>query len=93
MSRHIKATERSWPEHDANARFSELLQTCLSEGPQLVTRLGAEVAVLVKVEEWRRLQASACPSLKQLLLAKGARFTTVSGTRSTVRRRTPAAAR
>ena len=35
---------------DAKARFSELLETCLREGPQLVTRRGADAAVLVT--EW-----------------------------------------
>lgn len=60
---------RSWPVQDAKARFSELLEACIQDGPQLVTRRGAEAAVLIPVEEWRRLQASARPSLKQLLLA------------------------
>ena len=32
---------KAWPVHDAKARFSELLETCLREGPQLVTRRGA----------------------------------------------------
>jgi prevent-host-death family protein len=58
----------SWPVQDAKARFSEFLDACLAEGPQLVTRRGAETAVLVPVAEWRRLQATARPSLKQLLL-------------------------
>jgi antitoxin Phd len=38
---------RAWPVQDAKARFSELLDTCLAEGPQIVTRRGAEAAVLV----------------------------------------------
>lgn len=60
---------RIWPVQDAKARFSEFLDACLIEGPQLVTRRGAEAAVLVPVDEWRRLQAAARPSLKQLLLS------------------------
>jgi toxin FitB len=36
-----------WPVQDAKARFSEFLDACLSEGPQMVTRRGAEAAVLV----------------------------------------------
>ena len=39
----------------------------MADGPQLVTKRGAEAAVLVPVDEWRRLQAAARPSLKQLL--------------------------
>ncbi len=60
---------QAWPVQDAKARFSEFLEACLADGPQLVTRRGAEAAVLVPVDEWRRLQASARPSLKALLLA------------------------
>lgn len=64
---------RKWPVQDAKARFSELLATCLAEGPQMVTKRGFEAAVLVSVEEWRRLQSVARPSLKQLLLSDEAR--------------------
>ena len=62
-----------WPVQDAKARFSELLDACVSEGPQVVSRRGTETAVLVPIAEWRRLQATARPSLKQLLLADSAR--------------------
>ena len=55
---------QAWPVQDAKARFSEFLEACLQEGPQLVTRRGAEAAVLVPVEEWRRLQSAARPSLR-----------------------------
>ena len=60
---------RRWPVQDAKARFSELLEASLNEGPQIVTRRGVETAVLVPFEEWRRLQSSARPTLKELLLA------------------------
>ena len=59
----------TWPVQDAKARFSELLEACMQEGPQLVTKRGAEAAVLVDVAEWRRLKQAARPSLKALLLA------------------------
>jgi antitoxin Phd len=64
---------QSWPVHDAKAHFSKLLETCMTEGPQLVTRRGLEAAVLVPIDEWRRLQATTRPSLKQLLLSPDAR--------------------
>ena len=54
---------RSWPVQDAKARFSELLDTCLKEGPQLVTKRGANAAVLVPADEWERLQRSR-PSMR-----------------------------
>jgi prevent-host-death family protein len=62
-----------WSFQDANARFSEMLKTCLEEGPQLVSRYGADAAVLVPVHEWRRLQHMARPGLKELLLSDEAR--------------------
>ena len=63
----------TWPVQDAKARFSELLDACMSEGPQLVTKRGAEAAVLVGISEWRRLKEAARPSLKHLLLAPSGR--------------------
>ncbi len=62
-----------WPVQDAKARFSALLNACLNEGPQVVTRRGTETAVLVAIDEWHRLKAATRPSLKQLLLADSAR--------------------
>jgi antitoxin Phd len=77
----------SWPVQDAKARFSEFLDACLVEGPQMVTKRGAEAAVLVPVEQWRRLQAAAQPSLKQLLLSDGARSEALTPARGQARRR------
>jgi antitoxin Phd len=59
---------RAWAVQDAKARFSEMLETCLKEGPQVVTRRGAEAAVLVAMTDWRKLQRQAKPTLKELLL-------------------------
>ena len=65
---------KTWAVQDAKARFSELLDTSLREGPQIVTRRGAEVAVLVPADEWKRMQKSARSTLKELLLADAPRF-------------------
>lgn len=78
---------QTWPVQDAKARFSEFLETCMAEGPQMVTRRGAEAAVLVPVDEWRRLQAAARPSLKQLLLSNEARAELLIPPRGGARRR------
>jgi antitoxin Phd len=78
---------QSWPVQDAKARFSEFLEACVSKGPQLVTRRGQEAAVLVPVDEWRRLQAAARPSLKALLLSPDARADLVLAPRGALRRR------
>lgn len=67
-------TMRAWPVQDAKARFSEMLETCLREGPQVVTKRGAEAAVLVPARDWQRLfQRVARPTLKELLLSENAR--------------------
>ena len=60
--------DKPWPVQDAKARFSELLDACERDGPQVVTRRGAETAVLVPIEEWKRLREAARPTLKALLL-------------------------
>ena len=40
---------------DAKNRFSELVRRARSEGPQLVTKHGREAAVVLGVDEYRRL--------------------------------------
>lgn len=82
---------QAWPVQDAKARFSEFLEACLAEGPQLVTKRGSEAAVLVPVDEWRRLQAAARPSLKDLLLQETARVSLSVPARGRARRRSVAA--
>jgi len=77
----------TWPVQDAKARFSEFLDACLAEGPQMVTRRGSEAAVLVPVQEWRRLQSAARPSLKQLLLSDQARADLIVPARGHAKRR------
>jgi prevent-host-death family protein len=84
---------QTWPIQDAKARFSEFLETCLAQGPQMVTKRGSEAAVLVPVDEWRRLQAAARPSLKQLLLSEQGRDDMSLPARGRARRRSPTAAR
>ncbi len=63
-----------WPVPDAKARFSKFLDACVSDGPQMVTKRGIQAAVLIPVEVWKRLQATARPSLKELLLTDVARM-------------------
>ena len=80
-----------WPVQDAKSRFSELLDACVSQGPQIVTRRGAQTAVLVPIAEWKRMRESARPSLKALLLADAGRADLVLPKRGRARRRPPAA--
>lgn len=76
-----------WPIQVAKARFSEFLERCLVEGPQIVTRRDVEAAVLIAVEEWHRLRAAARPSLKELLLSDAARVSVRVPARDAARRR------
>ena len=64
---------KKWPVQDAKAKFSELLDTTLSEGPQIVTKRGVETAVLVPIEQWRTIERMTRPDLKELLLSSEAR--------------------
>ena len=57
-----------WPVQDAKARFSEMLETSLAEGPQVVTKHGKATAVLVPIRQWDALQSSNKRTLKHLLL-------------------------
>jgi prevent-host-death family protein len=45
-----------WQVQDAKQRFSELIRTAHAEGPQIVTRHGAEIAVVVDIADYRRLR-------------------------------------
>lgn len=77
----------SWQVQDAKAKFSEFLDAALSQGPQVVTRRGIETAVLVPIEEWRRLQKQAPPGLKEWLLSPGPRFENIVPERGKLRHR------
>jgi antitoxin Phd len=80
---------KKWPVQDAKARFSELLEASMTEGPQIVTRRGVETAVLVPIEHWRRLEQAARPTLKDLLLADSPRAEIPIPPRRGGRRRPP----
>ena len=80
---------RKWPVQDAKARFSELLDTALSEGPQIVTKRGVETAVVLPIVQWRRLEQMTKPDLKALLLAPDARTDDLTPPRRQHRRRQP----
>ena len=62
-----------WQVQAAKALFSELLERSLAEGPQIVTRRGVETAVLVPIDQWRRLERQEKPDIKEWLLAPEAR--------------------
>jgi antitoxin Phd len=79
----------SWQLQQAKARFSEFLDAVLKKGPQIVTRRGVAAAVLVPIEEWRRLQRESRPNIKELLLGPGPRFEDIVPKRGQWKRRPP----
>jgi antitoxin Phd len=58
----------NWQIQEAKARFSEMVDRALKEGPQTVTRHGKTVAVLVPADEYWRMRTGG-KSLKALLAA------------------------
>lgn len=55
-----------WQVQEAKQRFSALVRQALGEGPQVVTRHGEEVVVVVAAREFREL-AAAGGDLKEFL--------------------------
>ena len=45
-----------WQLQSAKQKFSELVDRAVSEGPQVVTRHGREVVVVVSIDEYRKLR-------------------------------------
>jgi prevent-host-death family protein len=45
-----------WQVQEAKQRFSELIRTAHAEGPQVVTRHGEEIAVVIDIVDYRHLK-------------------------------------
>ena len=45
----------AWQVQEAKQRFSEFLQQALNDGPQIVTRHGKQVAVLISAKDFEQL--------------------------------------
>jgi len=80
-----------WPIQDAKARFSQLLKECIDHGPQIITKHGAETAVLVPIDQWLAIKQAHQPSLKDLLLSPQANAELVIPKRGASKRRKPRA--
>jgi len=46
--------DQVWGVADAKARFSELLDQAINNGPQIIARRGRQIVVVVAIEEWSR---------------------------------------
>jgi len=44
----------NWTVAEAKAKFSEIIERALSEGPQTITKRGRTTAIVVGAEEWER---------------------------------------
>ncbi|MEU7857796.1 type II toxin-antitoxin system Phd/YefM family antitoxin [Nonomuraea sp. NPDC049141] len=60
--------ETRWQLQEAKQRFSEVVRRAHDEGPQIVTRHGQDVAVILGMEEYRRLKGEQ-PDFKEFLLS------------------------
>jgi antitoxin Phd len=56
-----------WQVQEAKTRLSEVIERAQSKGPQIITRHGAERAVVLSIAEYRRLTAHR-PGLRDYLL-------------------------
>ena len=72
----------AWQLQTAKQKFSELVDRALVEGPQIVTRRGREVVVVVGIEEYRRLRRGR-RDFKQFLLERPPYFDDLEIERST----------
>ena len=57
-----------WTVAEAKAKFSEVIDRALSEGPQTITRNGRTAAVIVGADEWQR-KSTRIGNLAEFFLA------------------------
>ncbi len=57
-----------WQLQEAKQKFSQVVQRAIDEGPQVVTRHGRDVVVIVSAGEFQRLTKSK-PDFKEFLLS------------------------
>jgi len=50
----VTQVAKVWSLADAKAHLSEVVESALKKGPQVITRHGRKVAVVVSAEEWER---------------------------------------
>ena len=56
-----------WQVQEAKTRLSEVIERARTEGPQTITRHGAERAIVISIEDYRALAANK-PDFKAHLL-------------------------
>ena len=63
----LNAKMGTWQVQEAKTRLSEVIERARTEGPQMITRHGAERAVVISIEDYRALVAHK-PDFKSYLL-------------------------
>ena len=47
-------SSQTWTVAEAKAKFSEIIERAMADGPQTITRNGRTAAVIVGADEWQR---------------------------------------
>jgi antitoxin Phd len=50
--------KRVWQLQEAKSKLSQVLQEAIQHGPQIITKRGVEVAILLSCSEYRKMVAS-----------------------------------
>ena len=70
QERRIAQRRRRWQLQEAKAKFSEVFDRALDDGPQIVTRRNKQAVVIVSEKDYKKLKHSwKTPSLVEALLA------------------------
>jgi antitoxin Phd len=72
-----------WQLQEAKQQFSRIVTLAQTEGPQVVTRHGREVAVIVGADEYRRLRTIGDDRFKEFLFSGEPYFDDIEIERST----------
>ena len=56
----------NWQLQEAKSKFSKVVNLAIQEGPQIITRHGEEVVVIVSMDTYRQISTNK-PSLLKLL--------------------------
>ena len=52
---------RTWQIQEAKSRFSEMVDEAIKSGPQIVSRRGMDVVVVLAYEEYKRMRKQEIP--------------------------------
>ena len=63
----------TWQFQEAKAKLSKVMNLCLAEGPQTITRRGQEEVTMVATAEWKRLTEGKKLNIKDWLMTDFAR--------------------